>query len=316
MHIGVKETAEILKDHSKILIITHQSPDGDTLGSGFGLYFALTKLGKKARVICADEISQRYSFLFDGYKDEDFEPDLICAVDVADTKLIGERLKNLHDKVDLCIDHHPSNTEYAKKLYLNSTASATCEIIYGVIKELGVAFDEKTGTCIYTGIATDTGCFRYSNTTPLCHRIAAEMMETGVNISKINTPMFETKSLSRISLEQQALATVEYHFDKKCAMICITREMLETSGADEAELDGISPIPRQIEGVEIGVTMREKQDGSYKISVRTNDDFDASAICAAFGGGGHKKAAGCVINGGMEKAKKVLIEAIGDYLKR
>ncbi|MFA9380822.1 MAG: bifunctional oligoribonuclease/PAP phosphatase NrnA, partial [Acetanaerobacterium sp.] len=232
MNISVKEICATLLERDNILIVTHQSPDGDTFGSGYALCFALRQLGKRARVVCSDEPPERYLFLLDGYEEDDFEPELIVAVDLADGKLFGEKYAHLVKRVDICIDHHPSNTRYARRVLLRPKASATCEIMYDVIKKLGAAFDVQISTCIYTGIATDTGCFRFSNTTAKAHLIAARMMAAGVNTAQINRLMFETKSVSRIMIEQQVLESIEYYFDRRCALIFITRDMLATSGAE------------------------------------------------------------------------------------
>ncbi|SDM86049.1 DHH family phosphoesterase [Acetanaerobacterium elongatum] len=314
MNIGLKKVCEALLAHDRFLIITHQSPDGDTLGSGFGLYYGLKQLGKRARVVCSDEFPARYNFLFQDYQDDSFDPEFIVAVDLADKQLFGSQYASLADRVDICIDHHPSNTRYARGVLLKPKAAATCEIIYEVLKGMGVTFDERIGTCIYTGIATDTGCFRFSNTTVNSHRIAAHMMRYNVKIGKINRLMFETKTQSRIAIEQQVLNSIEYYFDNRCAMISVTGDMLKSTGATECELEGLSTLPRQIEGVQIGVMLREKENGDFKVSIRSNDGFDASKICGLLGGGGHVKAAGCVVKGGLENAKKVLIETIAQFV--
>ncbi len=314
MNIGMKTACKTLLAHDNILIITHQSPDGDTLGSGFALYYGLKQLGKRVRVVCSDEFPPRYDFLFEGYAEEEFEPDFIVAVDLADKQLFGAQYSPLADRVDLCIDHHPSNTRYARHLLLRPKAAATCEIMYEVLRGMGVKFDERIGTCIYTGIATDTGCFRFSNTTVNSHRIAARMMQCEVKIGKINRLMFETKTQSRIAIEQQVLSSIEYYFDRRCAVISVTKQMLKSSGAAESELEGLSTLPRQIEGVQIGVMLREKDSGEFKVSMRTNEGFDASKICGLLGGGGHVKAAGCVVGGDLEHAKKTVIDTIARFV--
>ncbi len=314
-NISVKEVCNTLLSSDNILIVTHQSPDGDTFGSGYALYFALKQLGKRARVVCSDEPPERYMFLLEGYRHDEFEPGLIVAVDLADRQLFGDKYVHLADKVDICIDHHPSNTRYARRVLLRPQASATCEIMYDVIKKLGATFDVQISTCIYTGIATDTGCFRFSNTSAKAHLIAARMMASGVNVAQINRWMFETKSVSRIMIERQVLESIEYYFDHKCALIYITQDMLATSGAEESELEGISTLPRQISGVLIGVMLREKATGEFKVSIRTNEGFDASKICGELGGGGHMKAAGCVVPGDLDNAKRTIVQTIAKYMQ-
>ena len=163
--ITVAQAAKELKKADNILILTHAYPDGDTLGSGYALCRALHKMGKSARVECSDIIPDKYRFMFEDMGPaEDFEPEYLCAVDVADSLLLGDKLKTYAESVDLCIDHHGSNTRYAKKLVLIPEYSAAAMIIAEIINALGVKIDSGIAACIYTGIATDTGCFKYSNT--------------------------------------------------------------------------------------------------------------------------------------------------------
>lgn len=311
MNATVKETAEILKNHSKIYVFCHRSPDGDTIGAASALCHTLYKLGKKAKLLCSDNIPPKYEYLTKDLQNEDFEPDLIVAVDIADLQLLGDKLSVYGDKIDLCIDHHASNTFYAKKTLLDSTASAACQVLYEVIKELGVEFDVTIGTGIYTGISTDTGCFRYANTVPQIHRIAAEMMEVGTNAGKINRAMFETKSKNRLAAECEVLGKMEYAFDGRCAAITFTKDILENSGIDESELEGVATMPRQIEGVEVGITIKERKNGEFKISMRSNEYINVSDVCGTLGGGGHKRAAGCTIKADSEKeVKDILYKAL------
>lgn len=310
MNITKEQAILRLKEQDDILILSHHSPDGDTLGCGFGLYYALTAMGKRARLECSDAIPEKFAFMAESYQAKAFEPKFVVAVDVAAIQLLGKNLNHYAERVDLCIDHHPSNEMFAKETYLVPTAAAACEIVYEVICGLGVAVTPQMASCLYTGISTDSGCFRYSNTTENTHRIAANLFSAGAKHAEIDRIMFETKSKSRIKIEQQALNSIEYFYEDKVAIIGITQKMIEQSGADEAELDGVSSIPRTIEGVEIGITIREKQGGAHKISVRTTEAFDASQLCAKFDGGGHKRAAGCLIEADYDTAKAMIVEAI------
>lgn len=310
MKIELEDVIERLKSHDKFLIIAHKSPDGDTLGSAYALYSALKAIGKQAKVKCSDSIPERLKYLALDYKSSDFEPKYIVAVDVAATQLIGEKLEKYIGKINLCIDHHPSNELYAKETYLVSTASAACEIIFDIIVKLKVEITKQMANCIYTGICTDSGCFKYSNTTAKTHSIAAELFNAGAEYEWINRSLFETKSKSRILIEQQALNSIEYFYNDKVAVIGITKDMISQIGADESELDGVSAIPRTIEGVEVGITIRERSENVHKISVRTTNLFDASKLCEQFNGGGHKRAAGCVVEADYNTTKKMIVEAI------
>ncbi len=314
--ITLEQACARLREQDDILILTHQNPDGDTLGSAFALYYALRALGKRVRVECSDEFPRKYRFMFPDYQPEAFEERFVVAADIADTQLFGKKLERYSGAVDLCIDHHPSNTFYAAQTYLVADAAATAEAICDVIDGLGVTLDLPVATCIYTGLSTDTGCFRFSNTTAKTLSTASRMVALGVDNAEINLQMFSHKTQSRIAIEREVYNTMEYHFDNRCAVIWMTRAMLEQAGADDAELEGVSAIPTQIEGVEVGVTLREKE-GGYKVSLRTSRYINASEICARLGGGGHARAAGCFLAATLEEAKhQVLVlvkQAFDEY---
>lgn len=313
--IDVMECVSLLKEFDNYLILTHRNPDGDTLGSAFALKRALDLLGKKSMVRCGDEIHPKFSYLWENLDNSEITFDKIIAVDVADKKLLGEEYEAKYgDNVFLCIDHHMTNREYAENLLLEDRAAAAV-VIYEVISQLGVEITPEIASCVYTGLATDTGCFMYSNTTPTVHRIAAEVMEKGADYTLINRLMFETRTLSYIRLEQMAVTSIESHFDGKCAIMTITQDMFEKSGSNAGECDGIASIPRKIEGVKIGVTIREQENGRYKVSMRTVEPYDAAKICANFGGGGHNAAAGCEFGCPLSEVKTQLLRVISDYFK-
>ncbi len=307
--VSVAEAAALLAAAERILILTHQFPDGDTLGSGFALCRALRALGKQARVVCNDPIPEKYHYLFEDLEEQDFEPDFLCAVDVADEALLGEALRPLAAQVKLCIDHHASHREYGEYLLLQEVG-ANAMIIFQVIEALGVPLTAAMADCLYTGIATDTGCFKYSNVSPLTHRMAATLMEAGAHAESINRAMFDIKSRARLALEQLALQSITYYHHNRVAVMMIGQDMLEQSGATEDDMEGLSPLPRQIEGVWVGLTLRLKADGSYKVSVRTGNHADAAEICKLLGGGGHARAAGCTLTGTAEEAVATLLKAV------
>ncbi len=308
MRIDIKATAKELLLMDNIYILCHRNPDGDTLGSGFGLHYALKQLGKRSKVLCSDAFPQKFSYMYEEFSE--FEADHIVSVDIASEQLFGD----LNYNVELAIDHHPTNSLFAENVCLYENDAATCEIIYAIIKEMGVAVDEKIATCLYTGIATDTGCFKFSNVTPKTHHIAGELIECGALFKKVNKEIFETKTLNMISLEREVLNTLSFHFDNRIAMIYVTTEMLRKYGIPETELDAITGIPRQIEGVEMGLTLKQRDADDFKISVRTSEDLDASVFCAKFSGGGHARAAGCTVTGSLDEVKEKLIKALEEFL--
>ncbi len=309
MKINIKECAALLRENDNFLVLSHEHPDGDTLGCAYALMRVLALLGKKRMFLCADEIPKGFSFISDGVQNDEIKPGYIVAVDVADKKLLGSLCEKYGDNVSLCIDHHLSNTLYAENTLLCERAAA-CEIVYELIKECGIIPDKYLAECIYTGISTDTGCFRYQNTTSSTFRTAAELFDIGIDFNKINKLMFETKSKSLLNLEHLARKTLEYHFDEKVAVMTVTQDMYKKSGSNEQECYDINAFPRQIEGVLVGAVIKEKKDGGVGVSVRTGTEIDASEICKRLGGGGHKGAAGCTLGCSCEEAKEKLLDAI------
>lgn len=315
--ISKQQAADRLLQHDHILLLAHQYPDGDTLGSNFALCIALQTLGKTARVVCGDPIPEKYDYMYEGIPMPDFEPAYICALDVADAKLLGPRMEETYgQRVDLCIDHHGTNTGYAKETCVDSSCASCTMIILQIIHHMGVTVDPAMAQCIYTGIATDTGCFKYSNADALAHRMAAECMDIGVPYEMINRVNFDMKSRARIELERLALDGMEFCHDGRVAIMVIDNAMVARSQAKENDMEGLPPIPRQIEGVWVGITLRQKADGNYKISVRTGTHADAAAICALLGGGGHNRAAGCAVDGDLDTAKNAILHAVEQAVPR
>lgn len=313
--MNLEEAAGLLRGAQRVLILCHQSPDGDTLGCGSALCRGLRQMGRRASVRCSDPIGPKYRFLFKDLPEDSFKPDFVVSVDIADEALFGEPLLSEYGgKVDLCVDHHPSNTRFARNNYVDSKAAATCEIIFALLHLLGVKIDRPIAAALYTGITTDTGCFKYINVTPATYRIAADLVETGIDAPGINRVMFDTKSRARMEMERRVLDTIRYDCGGKVAVIRITKQMIAESGATEDDLDGLATIPRAIEGVTVGVTLREKDGGDYKVSLRAHPPANASLICAKFGGGGHKGAAGCTLHASADEAEKKILLAVREHL--
>lgn len=314
MSIDIKTAAKMLREMDNVVILTHQNPDGDTLGAAFALYHTLVACGKRVRVVNEKPIPKKYAFMYDGYIHSDFEEKCVVAVDVASTSLFGKGLERYADRVDLCIDHHKSNTLYAKNTLLSSNVAAACEIVYDVILEMDGKISDKALLCVYTGVSTDCGCFKYSNTTIKAHEIAALAIERKIDVYRVNQLMFECKSRAQLEIERVALSSLEFYHGGKCALIVVPYSLIQKTGAEECDLDALPSMTRQIQGVEVGVVIKERNAGELKISLRTGKIPDASAICGEFGGGGHAGAAGCTIYGDADKAKSLILEAIGRYI--
>ena len=314
-----RQTAVLrLRGAEDVLILCHKNPDGDTIGCAGALCLALKALGKNAAVLCSDPIPSLYDFMGLELFDSSFTPGFVVAVDVASIQLFGDRnnVQKYAEHVDLCIDHHASNSGYAYETLLDPGAAAACELMIDVIEEMGVPLTPAIADCLYTGISTDTGCFRFSSTTARTHKAAARVMEAGANIEMLNARLFESRSRGRIEIEKMALESLEYFFDGRCAMICLTWDQIVTSGVAGAELEDLTSLPRSIEGVEVGLTLRQQKDGSYRISIRTAGAVDACAIARHLGGGGHARAAGCEISGNLDNARYAVLGEVRKELER
>lgn len=313
-----KTVAQRLRGAEDVLILCHKNPDGDTIGSACALCLALQALGKNAAILCSDPIPKLYDNLPRTWFDGGFQPAFVVAVDVASIQLFGEK-NNIQDYVaraNLCIDHHASNSGYAYETLMDDTAASTCELLIDIIEDMGVAITPKIADCLYTGVSTDTGCFRFAATTSRTHLVAARLMEAGADVEKLNERLFQCRSRARVRVERMALESLEYFLQDRCAMICLTWDQIVASGVPGAELEDLTSLPRSIEGVTVGLTLRQQKDGSYKISVRTGGEIDACAIARRLGGGGHSRAAGCEISGNLDNAKHAILEEVKKELER
>ncbi len=313
--LSLRQTAGFLKKHDNYIILSHASPDGDTLGSAYALYYGLNEIGKSACVICPDVIPEKYSYFARKTDHVSRENATVIAVDVADKKLLGALEEDFGDIVDLNIDHHVSNVRFAKNLYLDSDAAATAECIYELLSFMKVNINDITAKALYTGIVTDTGCFKYSNVTAKTHIIAAQLHEFDINAPEINRIMFDTKSRKLLELERMVLDASEFHFDGKCILLPVTAEMQEKTGCSGTELEGIAVISRSIEGVAAGITLKQTDTEEFKVSLRTYPPLDASAICKKLGGGGHKGAAGATAHGTLGEVKQTVLKAVKEAME-
>jgi len=307
--VNYAEAAEFLKSSDNFYILTHQSPDGDTLGSGYALCRALRQMKKKANLLCHDDIPSKYGYLSIGVESQRFSPKTVVAVDVADEALLGQKFAKYAKYVDLCIDHHISNSLFASKTLLGSRAAAAGEIVYRLIAEMDVGLNAEMAEALYTGITSDTGCFKFSNTTAETHIIASELMRFGIDCAKINRRLFDVKSRGKIALEAYIMSEMEYYLDGKCALAAITKETFEKLGAGPEDAEEMAHLTVSPEGVEVGIFIKEKEDGVYRVSMRSVSYADVSEICRKFDGGGHTRAAGCTVEGKLGDVKLKLLSA-------
>ena len=303
------DCAKILLSHDHYAIVTHRRPDGDTLGSSAVLCMGLRQLGKTAYILENPEITPKYAPLHQGLtKAEIEEGDFVITVDVASPGMLPDCFKRL--SFDLRIDHHGSATSFTPVELVEPEAAACGEIVYGVLAEMGAELDIPMANALYTAISTDTGCFRYANTTGNTFAVAAACAKAGAEVFRINQELFETNSLARLRVQAWMLQNAIFLQDGKVAICPLSKAVEEACGAKEDDLENISGFPRTIEGVELAVTLREEGTEKVKISVRAVPGQDASALCAKFGGGGHKGAAGASMNKTMDEAVEAVIAAL------
>lgn len=312
--ISIKQAAKWLLDNDDFLILTHKRPDGDTVGSAGALVRALRKLGKRSFLYENSEITDKYMPFAQGFfAEEGFEQKKIISVDIASLSQFPLGGEKYRESVDLCIDHHMSNSGFAERICLYDTASCG-EIVFDIIMELAGGMDKDTADCIYTAVSTDTGCFAYANTTANTFRVAGQAVELGADLPRLNKILFRTKTKRRADFDGYTYSNMRYYYDGRMGVNIITMDLRKEMGLTEDDLDDVASIPTGIEGVVAGITIKEQPDGC-KISVRTVGDVNANNICAAFGGGGHRQAAGCFIEGSVNEAEEKLIEAVGKELR-
>ncbi|MBO4816313.1 MAG: bifunctional oligoribonuclease/PAP phosphatase NrnA [Clostridia bacterium] len=308
---------EEIKSAESIVILTHENPDGDAIGSSLAMYNSLKQIGKNVDVIIP-EYPKVFDFLplREEVKKEGNTNnyDLALALDCGDIKRLNGFSNYFEDaNVRISIDHHSANTMFADYNFVNPAAPACAQILVTILPELGVEIDKKIGTCLLTGIITDTGGFKYSGVTAETFEFAAALLDRGVNVSQVYKRVLQTLSKPSFELRRRAMNRIEFFEDGKITFTYITKKDEEEAGSVDNDHDGIVEIGRDIEGVEVSILLREKEDG-YKISLRSNEYVNVSDICLMFSGGGHVRAAGGSINLPFDQAKEKIIEECKKHL--
>ncbi|MCL2562778.1 MAG: bifunctional oligoribonuclease/PAP phosphatase NrnA [Oscillospiraceae bacterium] len=309
-----KEVAAWLLERDGFLILTHRRPDGDALGSAAGLCAGLRAIGKQAYILENPETTERYLEYTHNYlPPPDFVPQVVISVDTADAGILQKNAWVYAERVDLCIDHHASNTGYAAYSCVDTDCAACGEVVYEILMALSGEIS-AAATPLYVALSTDTGCFCYANVTAETLEIASRLVRAGADHWRVNKRLFRTKSRARMALDGALLSGLRFSHDDRVALALVTQARMAETGVTEDDLDDIANIPNQAEGVQVGIVVRELPDGSCKISVRTIPGVDANAICRKFGGGGHPMAAGCVVDMEPEDAAVALEIAAGEAL--
>ena len=314
------EILEEIKNAEKIVILTHESPDGDAVASSLSMMHALKQLDKQADVIIP-EYPRDFKFLPEADKikseSEIKEYDLAIGVDCADLKrLVGGKEYFETAKKTIEIDHHSVNGMYADLNYVDPVSPACCQVLIGMFEYFGIEINKDLGTCILTGIITDTGGFQYSGVTPETLEFAAEILRKGVNISKICQQVLRNKTKANCELTKLLYDRMEFLEDGKIVISYITVEDNKKVNAQMGDDEGLVEIERDIEGVEVAVLLKEKEGANgFKASLRSKDQVNVSNVCFLLGGGGHPRAAGCFISGTLEQAKTKILNSIKQEMK-
>lgn len=314
-NITLREIAEILKNKDRLYFICHVRPDGDTLACAFALKEALEKMGKQIAVFSSDPVSDRLSFICSSkvFLPEQaknmFTPELIVTLDVASNSMLGDckELLTLADSVK--IDHHSSDDKFALYTYSDPESASCSEIIFDLINILEIPMSDSICATLYAGISFDTGCFKHSNVTESTLLKTAKLISRNVDSADINSKLFGNKTQKEITALKLAYNSLEYYADGKIAVISIDNDDKAQYGLTDDDIADLAQIPIEIDGVLLGITVKEKESEPcrFKVSMRSKKGTSAENVCKAFGGGGHVCAAGCLV---VADTKREAIERI------
>ncbi|CEQ22814.1 RNA-binding protein [[Clostridium] sordellii] len=319
---NIKNIIKAIREGNNFIVTSHYSPDGDNIGSTLSMYYTLKKLGKKVYYVLDDSIPLNLTFLVKDVKilkseelNENLNDYTLISLDCGDFNRIcvSESIKKSVKQL-ICIDHHASNNNYGDLNYINPNESSTCELVYNLLKEFSKEMgeqilDEDISTYLYTGLLTDTGNFSYSNTNPSSYLMAYDLVNLGAKKDLIIQKIFQSNTYNYYKLLGEALDTLEI-VDKKIASMMLTIDMLERNEISFNDADGVTSYTRDIDGVEVGLLFKEKAPGEVKVSFRSKNYVDVSAVAQVFGGGGHVRASGCTIKDSIENVKKIVINEV------
>lgn len=318
---SMKEIGEQLLAAESVLLFPHINMDGDTLGACTALCEALQTAGKRAAILVEEEVPEYVKFLDQGYCSQDpdviEDPDICMCVDCSETKRFPGRTEAFFKgRVTICIDHHVTSEPFADYNYIDGGAAATCELVYSLLRTMGMEITKEMAEAIYTGISTDTGNFQYSNTTKDTHLIAAALMDAGIDHNKITVQLYQNTRLEKIRIINKVMENMLIFSDGRGAIAYASRQMMDDVGISVDETEGVIDILRNIMGVEIAAFVKEREADLIKVSLRAKTDGNVAAIAAEFGGGGHIKAAGCTLHTDLETACNQIKEAIEESLRK
>lgn len=314
------QMAEELRKAPIVALFSHVSPDGDCIGSMLAIGLALEKLGKKVTFFNPDPIPRNLVFLPGVDKIQRSLPDplpkTLLFVDCSDLQRVNFKQEQIpKESIVLNLDHHVSNQNFGSVNWVDAEASASGEVAHELIHELQIKLSQEIATNLYTAILTDTGSFQFSSTTSKTHRIAAELLDCGISLVDIHHQIFDQKPLAKVELLRRALNQLELHADGKCAIMSLRLKDFEESGAEESLSEGLIDHARSIQGVEVAILLKEIDSGKVRVGLRSNLWFNVNETAARFGGGGHKRAAGCTMETSLEEAEQILVQVIEEEMK-
>lgn len=323
--LSVSDTAAWLSTYNHYLILCHAHPDGDTLGAGIGLRNLLRLMGKTAHCVCASPIPYRLAgiteereFMLIEQLPAGFFWDKVITVDVASPSLMGAYAVPFGEEghVDLAIDHHGTNTLFAKEACVDGSLAACAELVFDIGQELfrwddtGRLMPPSVAAPLYTGLNTDSGSFKFGAVTPATHRRAAVLLASGIDHAKITERLYSQRSLSQVYAAKAAYENLRFFLDNRVALVSFTEETMKKYGLHDADIDDVVNLIRGIRGVRVAVHIKPRGERLYKLSLRCEQGFNVAAVCAGFGGGGHTCAAGCTIADTVENTEKKVLCAI------
>lgn len=306
--LSARDAAGYLEALDNVLLLTHVRPDGDTIGSAAALCRALRDCGQTAYLLPNPEITATYApYAAPYWAPEDWQAEHIVSVDIADASLLPENAQSYRDRIELAIDHHPSQTFFARNTCLEADSAACGEIVYEIIQHL-TALTADIALPLYVAVSTDCGGFQYGNTTARTHRIAAALMDV-VDVAAVNKALFRTKSRVRLAMESRMVADMKLFDHQRVVVMEIPLSLRQEMQATDADIEELSALPALVEGTDCGVTLRELRPGTVKVSVRTGPRVDACALCRILGGGGHHAASGATVEGTLDEARMAVLAA-------
>ena len=312
---------DLIKNNDRFLVTSHVNPDGDNIGSILALKIFLEQLGKKVEAVLVDQVPNCFSFLPQSQEIKQYDEDLIVdfdilfALDSGDEGRIGDVAKLLDEQAVINVDHHADNTLYGD-YNLVTDAAATTELIYQLIASFDKRqLNQELATAIATGLITDTGSFRYSNTNPETHQIMADLLQFDIDVDYISRQIFENNTYQSLKLKAKVLETLEVDETGKVAWVKIPQQFLEDVDATWEDAEGIVGYPRSLQGVEVAALFKEYEADQIKVSLRSNQYFAVDEVAHKFEGGGHAKAAGCLLECDLQEAEKQVIKSIKEKLE-